>query len=91
MVNSGVELGRIDPTVVELGERYRNRIKSAFRSAYERAVANGEIEPGHTEERTELSTLLLLGCFVAIKGGAELEEIQQLTSRAIDLIESWRI
>ena len=91
MVNSSVELGRTDPAVVALGGRYRSRINSAFTSALERAAADGDIEGGHTEERAELCTLMLLGCFVAIKGGAELEEIERLTGRAVNLIESWRI
>lgn len=91
MVNSSVELGRSDSAVVELGERYRARIHAAFRSAYEAAVASGEMADGHVEERADLSSLLLLGCFVAIKAGAELAEVERLTARAIDLIESWRL
>lgn len=91
MVNSVVELGRTDPAIVEQGERYRTRILDAFRSAYDRAVRDGEMEPGHTEERAELSMTLLMGCFVAIKGGADVEEIQRLTGHAIALIESWRL
>ncbi|MGI9666667.1 MAG: TetR/AcrR family transcriptional regulator [Acidimicrobiia bacterium] len=91
MVNSIVELGRTDPSIVDLGGRYRARIRHAFRTAYETAVENGEIAPGNIDEQVELSTMMIMGCFVAIKGGADLEEVQSLTGNAIELIESWRI
>ena len=91
MVNSIVELGRTDEAIVELGGRYRSRIRHAFRTAYEVAVERGEIAPGNIDEQVELSTMMIMGCFVAIKGGADLEEVQSLTGNAIDLIESWRI
>ncbi len=90
LVNSAVELGRTDSEVVALSERYRTRMRDAFRSAYERAVVDGDMDGGHAEERAELSMLLLMGCFVSIKSGAPLEEIQRLTTHATDLIDSWR-
>ncbi len=91
MVNSLVELGRIDPEIVELGGRYRNRLRLAFRSAYVAAIENGEIAEGRVDEQVELSTMMILGCFVAIKGGADLDEVQSLTDNAIALVDSWAL
>ena len=93
---TGDEIGRMPDGGADDARDAIAAADDAFRSwsrttAYERAVADGEMVPGTVEERAELSTLLLLGCFVVIKGGAELEEIQRLTGRAVDLIESWRI
>lgn len=90
MVNSNVELGDSDPTIVELGTRYRERMRSAFRTALTQAEESGEMD-GAVEERSEQATLLLLGIFVAIKGGADLKEIQGLIAAAIGVVESWRI
>jgi len=35
--------------------------------------------------------VLVLGVFVSIKSGADLDEVKRLTDNAIELIESWRI
>ena len=90
MVNSMVEFGSEDSGVVERGERYRTRIRQAFQSALEQAVADGEIE-GPITERVDLATMLVLGMFVSIKSGADADEIDRLSQIAIDQVESWRL
>ena len=90
MVNSSVELGTSDPEVLALSDRYRKRIRSAFHSAFTRAVEDGEME-GPVDDQADLAMMLLLGIFVSIKSGADLVEIKRLTDNAVELIESWRV
>ena len=90
MVNSMVELGSVDPEVVARGERYLVRIRRAFSSALTMAVENGDME-GPVEEKADLASMLLMGLFVSIKGGADLEEIQRLSKVAVGVVDSWRL
>ena len=90
MVNSMVELGSVDPEVVARGERYLDRIRRAFSGALTMAVENGDME-GPVEEKADLASMLLMGLFVSIKGGADLEEIQRLSKVAVGVVDSWRL
>ena len=87
MVNSIVELANDDPEVMKRGERYRNRIRRAFRSAFAKAVEDGEME-GPVDARADLALIMLMGLFVSIKGKADLNEIKRLCNVAIDAIEA---
>lgn len=89
MVNSIVELGGDDPGVASHADRYRARIVEAFSSALEQAVVEGEID-GDVEQRAETAYLLLMGLYISIKSGAQLEEIQRLCRHAVAVVESWR-
>ncbi len=89
MVNSIVELGTSDPQVVALAERYRHRIRHAFRTALVKATEDGDVE-GDIESRTDLAVLMLMGLYVNIKGGSELEEIKRLSAVAVATVESWK-
>ena len=89
VVNSIVELGDSDGIVVDLSERYRNRIRHAFRTALEAAAENDEFD-GDIEATTELALLMLMGLYINIKSGADLEKIRRLSGIAASTAESWR-
>ncbi|MEM7273720.1 MAG: helix-turn-helix domain-containing protein [Actinomycetota bacterium] len=89
VVNSLVELGDTDPRVNERGDRYRARVLTAFTSALEAAVEQGEIE-GDVSQRANVALMLLLGMFVSIKSGADGPAIAALADAATATIDSWR-
>ena len=87
IVNSVVELGHSDPDVAVRAERYRERVRGAFRSALDRAAQDGQIE-GDTETLVDLAFMMLMGLYVSVKGGASIEEINRLCGVAIQTVES---
>ena len=89
VVNSLVELGETDPEVNRRGDRYRARVLGAFASALEAAREAGEIE-GDVDERANVALMLLLGIFVSIKSGNDVDTIRSLADAAIGVVESWR-
>lgn len=90
VVNSVVELGHSDPGVSARADRYRRRVRGAFRSALERAAADGQID-GDVEMLADLAFMLLMGLFVSVKGGAPADEVQRLCAVAIQTVESWEV
>ncbi len=90
VVNSMIEFGRSESELVERADRYRERVRGAFRSALERDAAEGRLA-GNVESLADLAYVMLMGLYVTVKGGAPLEEINRLCGIAIEVVESWRI
>ena len=88
VVNSVIELGNSDPEIAARAERYRNRVRSAFRSALQKASEDGVIA-GDVDSLTELAYMMLMGLYVTVKSGASLAEINRLCDIAIREVESW--
>ena len=89
VINTSVELGTSDPKMNETGEQYRARFREAFRTALAHAEAEGEIG-GPIEPKVEVATLMLLGLFVAVRGGSDLAETDQLVEGAVGVLDSWK-
>lgn len=89
VVNSLVELGDTDPQVNELGDEYRRRIRRAFTTALDEAVAAGEIE-GDTAQRAEVALLLLFGIFVSIRSGTDEAGVRSVVDAAVSVVDGWR-
>lgn len=90
VINTTVELTPTDPDIATLAGDYRDRFRKAFRTALTSAEADREIaEP--IEEKVEIATLMLLGLFVAMRGGATLEETTNLVDGTISVLDSWRV
>ena len=90
VVNSMIEFGRSEPELVERADRYRERVRGAFRSALERDAAEGRLAED-VESLADLAYVMLMGLYVTVKGGAPLEEINRLCGIAIAVVESWRV
>lgn len=90
VVNSMIEFGRSEPELVKRADRYRERVRGAFRSALERDEAEGGLA-GNVESLADLAYVMLMGLYVTVKGGAPLEEINRLCGIAIEVVESWRV
>ncbi len=90
VVNSMIEFGRSEPGLVERADRYRERVRGAFRSALGRDADEGRLL-GEVEELADLAYVMLMGLYVTVKGGAPLEEINRLCGIAIGVVESWRV
>ena len=90
VVNTMIEFGRSEPEVAVRSERYRERVRGAFRSALAREAEDGGLK-GDLESLTELAFMMLMGLYVTVKGGAPLEEIERLCGIAIEVVESWRM
>ena len=90
VVNSMIEFGRSEPELVERADRYRERVRGAFRSALERDAAEDRLA-GDVESLADLAYVMLMGLYVTVKGGAPLEEINRLCGIAIAVVESWRV
>ena len=90
MVNSMVEFGDTDTQVLARGNRYLGRVSEVFRTALETSAVRGELL-GDIEERVDLATLLLMGLFVSVRGGADLARVQRLSRAAAEQVESWRV
>ena len=90
VVNSMIEFGRSEPELVERADRYRERVRGAFRSALERDVTEGRLA-GNVESLADLACVMLMGLYVTVKGGAPLEEINRLCGIAIEVVESWQV
>ena len=89
VVNSLVELGDTDTQVNELGDEYRRRIRGAFTSALDEAVAMGELE-GDTAQRAEVALLLLFGIFVSIRSGTDEPGVRSVVDAAVSVVDGWR-
>lgn len=90
VVNSLIELANTNAGVRARGERYRERVLHAFRSALKVAAERGELA-GEPEQRANTALMLLLGMFVSIKGGAPVETVAELAQAAMSEVESWRV
>ena len=90
VMNSMIEFGRSEPELVERADRYREWMRSAFRSALERDAAEGRLA-GNVGSLADLAYVMLMGLYVTVKGGSPLEEINRLCGIAIDVVESWRV
>ena len=71
-------------------DKYRERVRGAFRSALEQDAAEGRLS-GDVESLADLAYVMLMGLYVTVKGGAPLEEINRLCGIAIAVVESWRV
>lgn len=90
VVNMTAELAMTDAEMPELAGAYRERLRRAFATALTSAERNGEIS-GPIEQKVEIATLMTLGMFVALRGGADLEEVARLVDSAVEVLESWRV
>ena len=88
VVNSVIELGNSDPEIAARAERYRNRVRGAFRSALQKASEDGRIA-SEVDSLTDLAYMMLMGLYVTVKSGAPLAEINRLCDIAIKEVESW--
>lgn len=84
MVNSIVELGTRDEGVSERARRYRARVRKAFTKAIKSSGISG------AEARADVATILLMGLYVSMKGGAPFEDVKRLCGAAVDVVESWK-
>ena len=90
MVNSIIELGRSDPQVAARADRYRKRVRGAFRGALEKTAKASQLT-GDPESLSDLAFMMLMGLYIAVKGGASTEEINRLCAVAIHTVESWQV
>ena len=90
VVNSMIEFGSSDPEVAARADRYRERVRSAFRSALLREAEERGLK-GDLESLTDLAFMMLMGLYVSVKGGASVQEIERLCGIAIGVVESWRV
>jgi len=90
VVNMTAELAMTDPEMPELAGAYRERLRRAFAIAFTNAELKGEIS-GPIEQKVEIATLMTLGLFVALRGGADLEEVTKLVNSGVGVLETWRL
>ncbi|MGB2919013.1 MAG: SDR family NAD(P)-dependent oxidoreductase [Mycobacterium sp.] len=69
MVNTMVEVGDGIPEVQQRVAAYRRRIERALNGALELAEADGDIEPGSSQDRARLIQAALFGAFAASRAG----------------------
>lgn len=90
VVNSMIEFGSSDPEVAARANQYRERVRSAFRSALLRETEERGLK-GDLESLADLAFMMLMGLYVSVKGGASVQEIERLCGIAIGVVESWRV
>ncbi len=88
VVNSMIEFGQSDPEVVVRADRYRDRVRGAFRSALTREAEDGGLN-GNVEVLTDLAFMMLMGLYVSVKGGASVGEVERLCGVAVGVVEGW--
>ncbi len=89
VVNSMIELGNSDPGVIKRASHYRQRVCGAFRSALHRTAQDGRLL-SDVDRLTDLAFIMLMGLYVAVKSGADADEIKRLCRVAIETVESWK-
>lgn len=91
LINLMAEDGGSNKAILTRTESYRNRVKQAIFTALEKAVVQGEISPGFSENRAMILLGLALGLNIAARGGSSQEELKQLSDAIQYQIASWVI
>ena len=89
-VNTSTELGYRDDQTQTMSRMYRAAIREAFTAALLRAEELGEIEVGHSSTYREVLLLWMLGMAVAVRGGADPDEIKAQFAAGRALLTTWR-
>jgi len=90
-VNASTELGLRSPPVIDLSHRYRNMMRNSLRGPLGRAEHQGEIAAGMADVYADAMMSFAMSSAVAIRSGAEGEEINAMIDSMAKLIGSWRI
>ena len=89
MVNSMVEFGTTEPSVVEQVDLYRRQLTAAIRAALVRASEMGEISETTVDARTQLVHAGLFGALVIANVGSSAEVVGALNAVSLE-VKSWR-
>jgi TetR/AcrR family transcriptional repressor of nem operon len=90
-VNASTELGYRDEKAQDVSKRYRDAIREAFASVFERAARRGEIADGMASTYSEVLLAWMLGIAVVARSGAARGEIAAQFEAGRRLVDSWRI
>lgn len=89
-VNTATELGRSDPGIVEIGERFRKTLRDGLGAAFERAVELGEIDASQASIYSDVMLSFVLGTLVIVRSGASDAEILGQIDAGRAMVEGWR-
>jgi AcrR family transcriptional regulator len=89
MVNSMVEFGTTEPSVIEQIDLYRQELTDAIRAALIRASKMGEISEATVDARTQLVHASLIGALAIANVGSSAEVVGALNSVSLE-VERWR-
>ena len=89
-VNATTELGRRDPRMAEVSERYRGMMRSALRQPIQQAADAGEIEAVLVDAYVAALSTSMLGLSVAARGGASEAELTATFDSIEALVRSWK-
>ena len=90
VINLMAEDGGHDTLITQRTQRYRQRVRAAIHEALRRAAAHGEIADDGLSERTELLFGVVLGLNIAVRGGADVTEINGLMRGVYRQVQEWR-
>lgn len=90
VINLMAEDGGSDTQITQRTRRYRQRVRTAIHQALRRAAAHGEIATEGLSERTELLFGIVLGLNIAVRGGADVAEIDGLMRGVHRQVQQWR-
>lgn len=90
LINLMAEDGGNDTFITRRTRRYRQRVRAAIHEALRRAATHGEIADDGLSERTELLFGVVLGLNIAVRGGADVTEIDRLMRGVRRQVQEWR-
>lgn len=90
-VNTSTELGTSDAAVAKLAQDYRDRTRSSLHKIVVAVTLKSGLASERIESRTDMLLTFLLGFSVAVRGGANDDEVNRLIEAAHDTVDSWSV
>ncbi len=91
LINMMAEDGGSTDDITRRARRYRERVRTAMRTAISRAIRDGDAVPLEVEARVEMLITSVLGLNIAARGGASDAELNQLLNGIRSEVKSWRV
>lgn len=90
LINMMAEDGGQNPEFARRAIAFRRHVQDTFERVLDRAVEQGDIEPGDNTARASILLGLTLGLNLAARANAASEELAQLTRAIHAQLDSWR-
>lgn len=89
-VNTSAEVGGSDAAIKDFSQHYRDRMRAALVRVVAAASEKNGLDQALIDQRADMLLVFMLGMSVAVRSGAEDDEIDRLFAAAHATIESWR-
>ncbi len=90
LINMMAADGDSSPSIKARTLRYRRRVKTGFKKALDRSLSGKGRKKSDTAQKADLLLTLVLGFNIAVRGGADKNELDRILTSVSNLLREWK-